>query len=234
MKSNAISIFSCFLFLATGLNAQNLLDFPNPHQRKHHEEKRLELEGELYFRNLIYLPENVLKSEILIDYHDNDSAFYGKKTLFGLRFFDLINEQWENRQLIDLIWYTEGYWGFKHFQLGAEMGTLSGQEYISVGPQFTDYNTRIFKRFALNTRVFPDLIFGYEFTTQELEFGHFRLSSAGTSRFIMSTEQFLIQSSIWVSSKMMKSLYWGFEYEYNSSKIEKPQELFFGLKVELN
>ena len=222
---NQLFIFLAVIFAST-------LKTQAQHEEKC-EEKKLELEGELYFRNLIHFPENVIKNEVMIDYHENDTSRSGRKTLLGLRFFNDANLHWEHRQMTDLIWYTEAYWGLRNFQIGAELGSVSGLEYISAGPQLTSYNNPLFKRCALNTRVIPDLIFGYEFTTQELKIGPIHLSSTGTGRFIVPTKQFVVQASLWISSKNLKSLYWGFEYEYNSSKIENPQELFFGMKLEL-
>lgn len=203
------------------------------HKDHYRKDKKLEVELELYPFNALNIKEEVVKVEVMFDYHD----FIGKnqKQMVGVRYFSDVIVQTGHRDMTDLIWYTEMYTGFKHWlQFGGEIGSVSGQEYMSLGPEFVDYNSAIFKRVAINTRVFPDLVLGYEYTSQELEAGKFSISSTGTGRMLFPSNKQVVQFAFWVSHHRFDHLFIGGEYEYNNSRIEKPNELFFGVKFELN
>ncbi len=199
----------------------------------------LETELEIYPFNIIIPDDPVIKNEAMFDYH----VFYKEdRFLGGIRFFADANTHWAKaRNMQDLIIYTELYYGYKYFQIGLETGSVTNQEYLSWGPQFTHYDSPFFKRISLISRIFPDYVLGYEFTTQEADiFKKLRISSTGMSRIVLPTYQMVIQVSIWVSVKKIKGIYLGVEYEYNNAKyfndfrFEKRNELFLGVKVELH
>src|SRR6185369_12695167 len=103
------------------------------------------------------------------------------------------------------------------------------------------YDSKFFRRAAVVSRVIPDLVLGYEFTTQEFNlFDHVKISSTGMGRMVFPTYQTVIQASAWASFEKLKGLYFGFEYEYNNAqfynnfKFETNSEVFFGIKAELH
>ncbi len=199
----------------------------------------LETELEFYPFNLIVPSDPVIKNEAMFDYHKFTA---NEKSLYGVRFFADANTHWvKTRDMRDLIMYTELYYGFRHFQIGAESGTVTAQEYLSIGPQFVTYDSKIFRRAAIVSRVVPDLVLGYEFTTQEFNlFDHVKISSTGMGRMVFPTYQTVIQASVWASFEKLKGLYFGFEYEYNNAtfynnfRFETNSEVFFGIKAELH
>lgn len=141
----------------------------------------------------------------------------------------------------DLIMYTEFYYGLKNFQLGVETGSVTAEEYVSIGPQFVTYDSKIFRRASLVSRVFPDFVLGYEYTTQEFKlFDHVNISSTGMGRMVFPSYQTVSQASLWLSFEKVKGIYFGVEYEYNSAssynnfKFTTNNELFFGIKAELH
>lgn len=199
----------------------------------------LETEIEAYPFNVVVPNDPVVKNEVMINFH---RFIKDHKYLINSRFFLDANMHWKgHRDLKDLIMYTEFVFGYELIQLGAEIGTVTGSEYISVGPQLTAVNNKIFKRVALVTRIFPDRVLGYEYTTKEMKFikGSL-LSSSGTSRFVLHSKQKVYQASLWLSFEKWKGVYMGFEYEHNNANIfnnivfERPNELFFGVKFELH
>jgi len=198
----------------------------------------LETEIEFYPFNMIVPSDPVVKNEVMFDYHRFN---YSGKLLGGIRFFADANTYWGGeRDMKDLIMYTEAYYGFKNFQLGLESGSVTGQEYLSIGPQYVGYDTKIFRRIALVSRVLPDFALGYEFTSQEFEITeNMRWSSTGMGRMVFPSYQTVSQVSLWVSFKKIKGMYFGFEYEYNSAasynnwKVTN-NELFLGIKAELH
>ena len=206
--------------------------------RKQKKHKDLETELELYPVNLLNFRDPVIKNEAMFDYH-----LYSKneKLLGGVRFFGDANTHYEGtREMKDLIMYTSGYFGFKNFQMGAEIGSISSEEYISVGPQFTSYDNLIFKRVSIISRVVPDFILGYEFTTQEAKlFKQVKISGTGMGRMVLPSNETVIQASLWLSFEKLKGAFFGVEYEYNNAKyfnnnkFETNNELFFGVKFEL-
>jgi hypothetical protein len=199
----------------------------------------LETELEIYPFNMVVPNDPVIKNEAMFDYH---LFFKKEKLLGGIRFFADANTHWAKaRDMKDLILYTEIYYGFKNFQIGAETGSVTGQEYLSLGPQFTHYDSKLFKRASLVSRVLPDYVLGYEFTTQEANLSHnMKISSTGMGRIVLPSNQTVIQASIWVSFKNIRGIYFGMEYEYNNAayfgnfRFETNHELFFGLKAELH
>lgn len=203
--------------------------------RKHED---LETELELYPLNLIRPGDPVVKNEAMFDYHLYSN---NEKLLGGVRFFADANTHYESsREMKDLIMYTEGYFGYKYFQIGAEVGSITGEEYLSIGPQITAYDNLIFKRVSIISRIVPDYVLGYEYTTQELKLFHvFKLSSTGMGRIALTSKQMVIQASAWISLEKLKGVFFGVEYEYNNAtyfnnnKFEVNNELFFGVKFEL-
>lgn len=213
------------------------------HETNTHEIKasnKLEVELEIYPVNLLHLMDEIIKNEVMFDYHN----YIGKASnrLVGIRYFNDVNIHPGQREMTDLIWYTEMYIGLKHWlQLGGEIGSVSGQEYLSFGPEYVDYDNRLFKRVAINTRVFPEFVWGYEYTTQDFEIGKIAISSTGTGRLILPSEKHeipaekhVIQSALWFSHTSHHKFFFGAEYEYNSSRSELPHELFLGIKLELS
>lgn len=210
------------------------------HAKEEHKHIRgiLEAELEIYPVNILHVTDRLVKNEAMIDYHLFSK---NERQIFGMRFFvDEITHLGEKRHMKDLFIYTQIYYGFKIFQLGAEIGSVTGQHYISFGPQYTHYDASLFKRISLITRVFPDYLIGYEYTTKELEVFHGTyLSSTGTGRMVLPCNQQVIQASIWVSFDKLEGLYFGAEYEYNNAsefnhfKFETPSEFFVGVKAEL-
>jgi hypothetical protein len=207
-----------------------------PIKIKHHD---LEAELELYPFNLVVPKDPIIKTEAMFDYHwfNNNDRMLG-----GVRFFADENTHWKDkRDMRDLIMYTEVYYGTKNFQLGVETGTITGEEFISVGPQFTNYDNHIFKRVSIITRLFPDCVLGYEFTTHEATlFRNVKISSTGMGRITIPSNQAVIQYSAWLSFEGLKGIFIGLEYEHNNAKYfnnlryETNNELFFGIKAELH
>jgi hypothetical protein len=199
----------------------------------------LETELEFYPFNIIIPSDPVIKNEAMFDYHKFSRT---EKSLSGLRFFGDANTRWMNtRDMKDLIMYTEFYYGLKHFQIGAETGSVTAQEYLSIGPQYVAYDSRLFRRVALVSRVAPDFVLGYEFTTQEFKlFDGVKISSTGMGRMVFPSYQTVIQASLWTSFEKMNGIYFGVEYEYNSArfyndfKFAHNSELFLGIKAELH
>lgn len=199
----------------------------------------LETELEFYPFNMIVPSDPVIKNEVMFDYH---KSYKQEKLLAGVRFFADANTHWaKTRDMKDLIMYTEVYYGFKNFQLGAETGSVTAQEYLSIGPQYVGYDTRLFRRVALVSRVLPDFVLGYEFTSQEFNIHNkVKISSTGMGRMVFPSYQTVAQVSLWTSFEKIKGIYFGVEYEYNSAtfynnwKYETNHELFFGIKAELH
>jgi hypothetical protein len=208
-------------------------------EREHPKHENLETEMELYPLNMVIIDEPVIKSEAMFDYHQHSHT---GKMLGGIRFYANTNTHWaKTRDMKDLILYSEAYYGFKHFQLGGETGSITGEEFMTIGPQFAVYDNKIFKRGALITRLFPDYVFGYEYTTQEAHLFHgMTLSSTGVARLIAPSNKAIIQGAVWVSFRRLHGLYFGIEYEHNNSKyfntykFEVNDELFLGIKAELH
>lgn len=202
----------------------------NPHES-------LETELELYPLNIVVPNDPVIKNEAMFDYHD---VLGEGKYLGGIRFFADANTHWKKpRDMQDLILYTEFYFGLKNLQLGIETGSITGEEYLSAGPQFVNYDGKYFKRISIISRLFPDYVMGYEYTTREFRLPYkFTISSTGMGRTTIPANQTVLQASIWFT-RLGKRLYVGVEYEFNNAKFfnqfsfEKRQELFFGLKFEL-
>lgn len=199
----------------------------------------LETELEFYPFNMIVPSDPVIKNEAMFDYHRFSNS---EHSLYGLRFFADANTHWmKTRDMKDLIMYTEFYYGFKHFQIGAETGSVTAQEYVSIGPQFVVYDSKAFRRAAIVSRVAPDFVLGYEYTTQEFDFfDNVKISSTGMGRMVLPSYQTVVQASIWTSFSKLKGIYFGVEYEYNSAtyynnfRFETNNELFFGIKAELH
>ncbi|MCC6685156.1 MAG: hypothetical protein IT247_08800 [Bacteroidia bacterium] len=208
-------------------------------EREHPKHEDLETELEIYPFNMVVPDDPVIKNEAMFDYHKHSKS---GKMLGGIRFFADANTHWAKaRDMKDLILYTELYYGFKHFQLGGETGSITGEEFMTLGPQFTLYDSKIFKRVSLISRVLPDYVFGYEYTTQEAHFLHgMTLSSTGMGRIVTPANKAIIQASAWVSFKGLRGVYFGIEYEHNNSKyfnthkFEVNDELFLGIKAELH
>ena len=208
-------------------------------KRKHPKHEDLETELEIYPLNLVVPSDPVIKNEAMFDYHRYNNT---EKLVYGVRFFGDANTHWAGkRDMKDLLMYTEAYYGYKSFQLGVESGTVTGEEYLSIGPQYANYDSKLFKRVSVISRVFPDYVLGYEFTTQEADLFHVvKLSSTGMGRLVLPTNQTVIQASLWASFEQLKGVFWGVEYEYNNAsqynnfKFETNHELFFGVKVELH
>ena len=220
-----------------------LLFFSNASaQEAHRKEKscrdscKLNAELEIYPINAVNPTDPVIKNEAMFDYHD----FYKGDHLFNVRFFGDANTHWDKeRDMEDLIMYSEIVYGFKYVQFGFETGTVTGKEYIGLGINLTAYDTKIFKRASLVTRIFPDYVVGYEYTTKELKIFHnVFLSSTGTSRIILPNMEMVIQASAWISFEKFPNFYIGMEYEYNNANFyhtirrETPHELFGGIKIE--
>jgi hypothetical protein len=210
-----------------------------PSDKNHYLTKgHLETELEIYPFNIVLPADPVIKNEAMFDYH----RYLKHERLLNARFFGDANTHWggKSRNMKDLIMYTEIVYGLKHFQLGAEVGTVTGEEYMSIGPQYTTYDTKYFKRMALISRVLPDLVLGYEFTTKEFRFikGSL-LSSTGTSRVVFPKKQMVFQVSGWISFEKWQGVYIGIEYEhnnansYNNIEFENHNDLFLGIKFEL-
>jgi hypothetical protein len=189
-------------------------------------------------RDTVIPSDPVVKNEAMFDYH----RYLKNDRLLNVRFFGDANTHWggKSRNMKDLIMYTEVVYGLKNFQLGAEVGTVTGEEYMSIGPQYTTYDTKYFKRIALISRVLPDLVFGYEYTTKEFRFiKHSLLSSTGTSRMVFPKKQMVVQVSGWISFEKWQGVYIGLEYEhnnansYNNIEFENHNDLFLGIKFEL-
>ncbi len=199
----------------------------------------LETELEIYPFNIVVPDDPVIKNEAMFDYHN---LFKQEKFLGGIRFFADANTHWAKaRDMKDLILYTELYYGFKNFQIGIETGSVTGQEYLSLGPQYTHYDSKSFKRVSLISRVLPDYVLGYEFTSQEINiFQKMTVSSTGMGRIVLPSNQMVIQASIWFSLHSISGIYVGLEYEYNNAKYfnnyryETKNELFLGVKFELH
>ncbi len=208
-------------------------------KRKHAKHEDLETELEIYPFNIIVPEDPVIKNEAMFDYHKYDNS---EMFIYGVRFFGDANTHWAGkRDMKDLLMYTEMYYGYKSFQLGLETGTVTGEEYLSLGPQYTYYDSKIFKRVSIISRVLPDYVLGYEFTSQEAELFHkIKISSTGMGRIVLPTNQTVIQASIWTSFEGLKGVFFGFEYEYNNAqfynnfRFETNHELFFGVKAELH
>ncbi len=199
----------------------------------------LETELEMYPFNITVPNDPVIKNEAMFDYHNHSSS---EKFIVGARFFADANTHYEGgRDMKDLLMYTELYYGFRMFQLGGEAGSVTGHEYLSLGPQFTTYDNFIFKRVSVISRVYPDYVLGYEFTTQEWNVTKkIKLSGTGMGRLVLPSNQTVIQASAWLSIEKFKGVFLGVEYEYNSAKsyntfvYELNNELFLGLKFELH
>jgi hypothetical protein len=199
----------------------------------------LETELEFYPFNIVVPSDPVFKNEAMFDYHKFSST---EKSVYGVRFFADANTHWaKTRDMKDLIMYTEFYYGLKHFQLGMETGSVTGEEYVSIGPQYVTYDSKAFRRLSLVSRVFPDFVLGYEFTTQEFNlFDHVNISSTGMGRMVFPSYQRVVQASVWLSFEKIKGMYFGVEYEYNSAssynnfRFETNNELFFGIKAEIH
>lgn len=199
----------------------------------------LETELEFYPLNIVVPNDPVIKTEAMIDYHRHSSS---GRFLRGTRFFLDENTHWKNkRDMKDLIMYTELYWGFRNFQLGCEIGSVTAEEFFTLGPQYTTYDGRIFKRLSIISRLWPDYVFGYEFTTQELKIlPNWNLSSTGMGRMVLPSKQAVIQASLWVSHDRLKGIFFGLEYEFNNAEnfheatFERKNEIFFGIKAELH
>lgn len=204
--------------------------------RKKHED--LETELEIYPFNIIKPGDPVIKNEAMFDYHLYSE---NEKLLGGVRFFADANTHYESvRDMKDLIMYTEGYFGYKILQMGVEVGSITGEEYISAGPQITSYDNAVFKRVSFISRLLPDIVLGYEFTTQEARlFDKLKLSGTGMGRVAMHNDERVIQASLWLSHEKLKGFFFGVEYEYNNARFynnnpfETNHELFLGLKFEL-
>jgi len=198
----------------------------------------LETEIEFYPFNMIVPSDPVVKNEVMFDYHRFNKS---EKLLGGIRFFADANTYWASeRDMKDLIMYTEAYYGFKNVQLGMESGSVTGKEYLSIGPQYVGYDTKLFRRVALVSRVVPDFVLGYEFTSQEFNVSRrIKLSSTGMGRMVFPSYQTVSQVSIWASFEKIKGIYFGVEYEYNSAASYNNwqvtnNELFLGIKAELH
>lgn len=192
----------------------------------------LTTELEVYPVDIVDFKNQIMKIEAMFDYHDYRG--HSKQILRGVRYFNDINIHWGEREMKDLIWYTEGYIGSRYLQLAGEVGSVSGKEYISFGPQFTHYGNYLFKRISINTRIWPDLLLGYEYTTEEAHLGKVILSSTGMGRFMeLNTKgKCVLQTSLWISFESLEKTYFGFEYEYNNSHTEPSNEFFLGIKME--
>jgi hypothetical protein len=252
IKGRSYVIFTIFLFYLSSLN--NAISQPQEEQapkpdpadtsmsetkiRKHPRHKNLETELEFYPFNLVVPNDPVIKNEAMIDYHAYSP---NERFLGGVRFFTEANTHYKfDRDMKDLLMYTEAYYGFGCFQLGAELGSITGEEYFSVGPQFTVYDNVIFKRVSVISRVFPDLVLGYEFTSQELKlFDGVNLSATGMCRILVPSDEQIIQVSTWVSFEKLHGVFFGVEYEYNNASYfnshtyERNHEFFLGVKFEL-
>lgn len=210
-----------------------------PEEPHYVDDGHLETEIEAYPFNVVVPNDPVVKNEVMINFH---RFLKNDKYLLNARFFADGNTHWKkHRDMKDLIMYTEMVFGWKNFQLGAEIGSVTGAEYLSFGPQFTAINNKIFKRVAIITRVFPDRVIGYEYTTKELKISKGALlSSTGTSRIVFPSKQKVYQASLWLSFEKWKGIYTGLEFEHNNANIynnivfERPNELFLGIKFELH
>ena len=210
-----------------------------PIKRHHPKHKIVETELEMYPFNIVVPNDPVIKNEAMFDYHSYSN---NEKFLGGVRFFTEANTHYmHERDMKDLLMYTEAYYGLGNFQLGVELGSVTGEEYISVGPQFTVYDNVIFKRLSVISRVYPDLVAGYEFTTQELGLvDGLNLSATGMCRIVVPCDERIIQVSSWLSFERFKGFFVGVEYEYNnaayynSHTFERNHEFFLGVKFELH
>lgn len=112
-----------------------------PSDKTHHLDKgHLETELEIYPFNIVVPTDPVVKNEAMFDYH----RYLKKDRLLNARFFADANTHWGSgsRNMKDLIMYMEVIYGLKNFQLGAEVGSVTGEEYISIGPQYTAYDNK--------------------------------------------------------------------------------------------
>lgn len=249
-KKIAVLVFAISVFFGTStLNAQTNANGPemadlhlttakvDGKEPVKHED--LETELEMYPFNITVPNDPVIKNEAMFDYHNHSSS---EKFIVGARFFADANTHYEGgRDMKDLLMYTELYYGFRMFQIGGEAGSVTGHEYLSIGPQFTTYDNQVFKRVSVIARVYPDYVLGYEFTTQEWNVTKkVKLSATGMGRLVLPSNQTVIQASAWVSIERFKGVFIGVEYEYNSAKsyntfvYELNNELFLGLKFELH
>jgi hypothetical protein len=250
-SDRTLKIFALLLFLWTmRVSAQpHKAQYPsgdshgtgtvNAGSRAHPKHKIVETELEIYPFNMVVPNDPVIKNEAMFDFHaySDDEKFLG-----GVRFFTEANTHYrKERDMKDLLMYTEGYYGLENFQLGVELGSVTGEEYLSVGPQFTIYDNVVFKRVSISSRIFPDLVLGYEFTTQELViFEGINLSATGMCRLVIPCDERIVQVSSWISFEHFKGFFIGLEYEYNNADFfnahtyERNHEVFLGAKFELH
>jgi hypothetical protein len=210
----------------------------SPGRHIHHRE--LEAELEVYPFNILVPAEPVIKNEVVIDYHRFSE---NEKWLGGARFFLVTGTHYRDiRETHGLLMYTEGYFGSRCLQLGGEVGSLAGVEYLSVGPQIAIYDNLVFKRLALISRVYPDYVLGYEFTTQEFHvLKNLKWSATGMCRYLPYPDERIFQFSSWFSLTHLEWISVGVEYEYHKvpdvsnshSPEESPHELYLGVRFEL-
>lgn len=265
MKNKA-TLTMLVLFCTLKISAQDATKKEKPlgWYFKEKEHFRLESEIEGYFRDVLEPEKNFGKVEAMIDWHDyylrkkekvNLSKQEHKKSnplkpkkekvnLLGIRYFNDANLHISKKDMTDLIWYAEAYYGKRLFQVGVEVGSVSGKEYLGIGPQFTIYDHGCFKRLAVNMRAWPSVtdpepVFGAEYTSQELTNDRVTFSSTGMVRWILNTGQTVVQSSIWLSFADYENFYLGAEYEFNNEQKynqfvkDSKNTIFVGIKVEL-
>ena len=130
--TNKLPLIVAVLFISTfKLTAEesDTSGIKKNHRHNEIEDKKLEVELELYPFNLFNFHEEIIKDEVMFDYHD----FLGekKRQMVGVRYFNDVNVHVGKREMTDLIWYTEMYAGFKHWlQLGWEIGSVNSRRYI--------------------------------------------------------------------------------------------------------
>lgn len=247
MKSKIITAMMV-LVCTLKINAQE-------HDTTKHQSKLLEFKTEFYPLPLI--PEfnnNTIKIEIIGNYHNT----FLKKSIYGVHFYYDGNTHWKEHQLEDLLTYTEVFAGWKYFQFGLEIGSLSGKEYHSFGPQATLYDfievkdKHIFERISIIGRTFimqdsleghkMHYISGYEYSTNGFHIGsskrtNFEISSTGMGRFFIPSYQRVLQASLWlrcvpkVNKKNQPIISFGFEWE-NNTALTNQHELYFGTEID--
>ncbi len=118
-------------------------------------ERPLEVKFEFYPLPLFPSFNNkTVKIETIVNYHNS----FLHRGIYGVHFYYDGNTHWKEHNMEDLLTYSEVFTGWKHFQFGLEIGSLSGQEYVAFGPQTTLYDfckikdKPVFERFSVISR----------------------------------------------------------------------------------
>lgn len=219
-------------------------------KRTYCEERKLEseIEGFLNFKKGI-------KMDGIIDCHydfENLSRYslFSCTPFWGARYFTSIDLDFEKRQEKHAVYYGEVFVGWKNlFQIGAELGKIDGFIYASIGPQLVFYPEDLpaIKRIAVNYRVLPDGVLGFEYASHQIPLTKkISFASVVTARFLFPSkthlpvkEEYFGQVSVWASHQKFSKLCFGFQYEYMKIHAElensKPEGTFaVGMKLDLH